>query len=151
MPSRGCGVGRRWFAMGHFRTGPIATPSFDAPCEVCRHTGERTTVTLPDALDAELRHVAEGRGITGSERTREAIEHDLGGRGRRLRAAGAGRGGRDDLPARIEGIFAAAVARESSSSTRVGATPPSMPTTVTTGHHSSRRFTARVRGSFPRS
>ncbi len=35
---------------------------------------QRTTVKLPDDLDARLRHEAERRGITVSELTREAIE-----------------------------------------------------------------------------
>ena len=40
---------------------------------------KRTTVKLPDELDAKLRHEAERRGITVSELTREAIEDYLGG------------------------------------------------------------------------
>jgi predicted transcriptional regulator len=35
---------------------------------------KRTTVTLPDVLDARLRHVAAQRGITVSELARQAIE-----------------------------------------------------------------------------
>jgi hypothetical protein len=46
-----------------------------------------------------------------SELTREAVEHHLGGRDRRLRAAGAGRSGRDDISERIEEILAAEVAK----------------------------------------
>ncbi|MGH3659026.1 MAG: CopG family transcriptional regulator, partial [Micromonosporaceae bacterium] len=53
---------------------------------------KRTTVKLPDEVDARLRHEAARRGMTISELTREAIEIHLGGR-RRLRAAGAGRSG----------------------------------------------------------
>jgi predicted transcriptional regulator len=71
---------------------------------------KRTTVKLPDELDAKLRHEAERRGITVSEVTREAIEGHLGGRKRHLRAAGAGRSGRDDISERIEEILAAEVA-----------------------------------------
>ncbi len=71
---------------------------------------KRTTVKLPDELDARLRHEAERRGITVSDLTREAIEHHLGGRQRRLRAAGAGHSGRDDISERIEEILAAEVA-----------------------------------------
>jgi predicted transcriptional regulator len=71
----------------------------------------RTTVKLPDELDAKLRHEADRRGITVSELTREAIEDHLGGRARRLRAAGAGRSGRDDISERIEEILAAEVAK----------------------------------------
>ncbi|MCJ7781473.1 MAG: ribbon-helix-helix domain-containing protein [Acidimicrobiia bacterium] len=72
---------------------------------------KRTTVKLPDDVDAELRHEAARRGMTVSELTREAIKDHLGGGGRRLRAAGAGRSGRDDISERIEEILAAEVAR----------------------------------------
>ncbi len=65
----------------------------------------RTTIKLPDGLDARLRHEAERRGITISELTREAIETHLGVP-RRLRAAAAGRSGRDDISERIEEILA---------------------------------------------
>jgi predicted transcriptional regulator len=69
---------------------------------------QRTTVKLPDELDARLRHEAERRGITVSELTREAIEtHLVGGRRRRrLIAAGAGASGRHDIAERIEEILA---------------------------------------------
>jgi predicted transcriptional regulator len=66
---------------------------------------KRTTVKLPDDVDARLRHEAERRGVTISEVTREAIEEHLGGRRRTLNAAGAGRGGRDDISERIEEIL----------------------------------------------
>jgi len=71
----------------------------------------RTTVKLPDELDARLRHEAERRGTTISELTRQAIEAHLGGAGprRRLLAAGAGRSGRSDVSERIEEILAAEV------------------------------------------
>ena len=65
----------------------------------------RTTVKLPDELDARLRHEAERRGMTISELTREAIEAHLGGR-RTLLATGAGRSGRSDVSERIEEILA---------------------------------------------
>jgi predicted transcriptional regulator len=70
---------------------------------------KRTTVKLPDELDALLRHEAQRRGMTVSALTREAIEHHLGGGGgrRRLGAAAAGRSGRDDISERIEEILAA--------------------------------------------
>ncbi len=74
---------------------------------------KRTTVKLPDDLDARLRHEAERRGSTVSELTREAIEHHLAspnGR-RRLLAAGAGRSGRSDVSERIEEILASEVGR----------------------------------------
>jgi predicted DNA-binding protein len=66
---------------------------------------KRTTVKLPDDLDARLRHEASRRQITIAELTREAIEAHLGGRRRRLLAAGAGRSGRDDVSERIEEIL----------------------------------------------
>ena len=56
---------------------------------------KRTSVKLPDDLDARLRHEAARRNLTVSELTREAIRRHLGGR--RLRAAGAGRSGRADI------------------------------------------------------
>jgi len=66
----------------------------------------RTTVKLPEELDAKLRHEAARRGMTISELTREAIETHLGGGRRRLAAAGAGRSGRSDISERIEEILA---------------------------------------------
>jgi len=72
---------------------------------------KRTTVKLPDSLDARLRHEAARRGLTISEITREAIELHVGGAERRLEAAGAGRSGRSDISERIEAILAAEVRR----------------------------------------
>ena len=74
---------------------------------------KRTTVKIPDALDALLRHEAERRGTTISEISREALEAYLGGSSprRRLGAAAAGRSGRSDVSERIEEILAAEVAR----------------------------------------
>lgn len=71
----------------------------------------RTTVKLPDEMDARLRHEAERRGTTISELTREAIEAHLGGgrTRRRLLAAGAGASGHTDISERIEAILAAEV------------------------------------------
>ena len=68
---------------------------------------QRTTVKLPDELDARLRHEAARRGVTVSALTREAIESHLGtGHGRRrLLAAGSGASGRDDISERIEAIL----------------------------------------------
>jgi Ribbon-helix-helix protein, copG family len=77
---------------------------------VCWHTMKRTTVKLPDDLDARLRHEAARRKVTIAELTREAIEAHLGGR-RRLMAAGTGRSGRDDISERIEEILRAEAAR----------------------------------------
>jgi len=71
----------------------------------------RTTVKLPDDLDARLRHEAERRGVTVSQLTREAIETMLDappGR-RRLLGAGAGASGRADISERIEEILASEV------------------------------------------
>lgn len=68
---------------------------------------KRTTVKLPDDLDAKLRHEADRRGVTISELTREAIEAHLGAkRGRRkLLAAGSGRSGSANISIRIEEIL----------------------------------------------
>lgn len=72
---------------------------------------KRTTVKIPDALDAQLRHEAQRRGTTISAISREALEAYLGSPGsRRLGAAGAGRSGRADISERIEEILAAEVA-----------------------------------------
>ncbi len=73
----------------------------------------RTTVKIPDALDARLRHEAERRGMTISDISREALEAYFGGPStrRRLGAAGVGRSGRTDVSERIEEILAAEVAR----------------------------------------
>ena len=68
----------------------------------------RTTIKLPEEVDARLRHEAERRGMTISELTREAIETHLGVR-RRLGAAAAGRSGHDDISERIEEILASEV------------------------------------------
>lgn len=62
---------------------------------------------LPDDLDVQLRREAARRNMTISEVAREAIERHVGGLPRRLRAAGAGRSGRDDISRRIEEILAA--------------------------------------------
>ena len=69
---------------------------------------QRTTVKLPDELDARLRHEAKRRGSTVSELTREAIENLLGAQHgkRRLLAAGAGASGSNDISERIEEILA---------------------------------------------
>jgi len=72
---------------------------------VCWHTMKRTTVKLPDDLDARLRHEAARRGSTISEVTREAIESHLGGSRRRLIAAKAGRSGHRDTARKIEQIL----------------------------------------------
>lgn len=72
---------------------------------------KRTTVKIPDDLDALLRHEAQRRGLTISVITREALEAHLGATPRRkLGAAAAGRSGRSDISERIEEILAAEVA-----------------------------------------
>jgi predicted DNA-binding protein len=72
---------------------------------VCWHIVKRTTVKLPDEIDARLRHEASRRGTTIAEITREAIEAHLGGPRHRLLAAKAGRSGRRDTARRIEEII----------------------------------------------
>jgi predicted DNA-binding protein len=68
----------------------------------------RTTVKLPDDLDARLRHEAKRRGSTIAEVTRTALEEHLGtGKRRRLDAAAAGRSGHSDISERIEEIIRA--------------------------------------------
>jgi Arc/MetJ-type ribon-helix-helix transcriptional regulator len=68
---------------------------------------KRTTVKLPDELDARLRHEAKRRGVTISELTREAIEEKLGmGKTRRLLSVGAGRSGGGNIAERIEELLA---------------------------------------------
>jgi Arc/MetJ-type ribon-helix-helix transcriptional regulator len=67
---------------------------------------KRTTVKLPEDLDAKLRQEAVRRGITVSELTREAIETHLnGGRRRVLRSAGTFRSASGDLSKRVDEIF----------------------------------------------
>lgn len=69
---------------------------------------KRTTVKIPDELDARLRYEARRRGTTISALTREALEAHLDeGRGLLLRAAGSGRSGEPNLSERIEEILAA--------------------------------------------
>ena len=73
---------------------------------------KRTTVKIPDELDARLRHEAERRGRTVSDLTRAAIESYLGvsdQASRPLLAAAAGRSGRDDISERIEEILSSEV------------------------------------------
>lgn len=75
---------------------------------------KRTTVKIPDPLDAQLRHEAERRGMTISALVREALEEHLsdGPRPRRkLLAAGVGQGSGESVAARIEEILASEVER----------------------------------------
>jgi predicted transcriptional regulator len=72
----------------------------------------RTTVKLPDDLDARLRHEAKRRGVTIADVTRAALEEHLGaGPRRRLGAKAAGRSGRSDISERIEEIIGAETGR----------------------------------------
>ncbi|MGH7778112.1 MAG: ribbon-helix-helix protein, CopG family [Candidatus Dormibacterales bacterium] len=66
---------------------------------------KRTTVKLPDELDARLRHEAKRRGTTVSEVTREAIETHLIGPAGRRRLGAAGRSGKSEVSHRIEEIL----------------------------------------------
>ena len=69
---------------------------------------KRTTVKLPDEVDARLRYEAQRRGMTISQLIREAIQNHLGAQ-RTLGAAAAGRSGRRDISERIEEILASEV------------------------------------------
>ena len=67
---------------------------------------KRTTVKLPDDLDAKLRAEASRCGMTVSELTREAIEAHLNvGPRRVLRSAGSFRSVSGDLSTRVDEIF----------------------------------------------
>ena len=70
---------------------------------------KRTTVKLPDELDARLRHESQRLGRTVSELTRDAIDLYLGGSNdqgkRHLLAAGTGRSGFQDISERVEDIL----------------------------------------------
>jgi hypothetical protein len=67
---------------------------------------KRTTVKIPDDLDAKLRAEAARRDITVSELTREALEAHLGiGQRRRLLSAGMFASGRSDVSERIEELL----------------------------------------------
>jgi hypothetical protein len=79
---------------------------------VCWHPLKRTTVKLPDDLDARLRHEAQRRGTTIAEVTRAALEAHIGtGTRRRLGAAGTGHSGQSDISERIEEIIHAETTR----------------------------------------
>ena len=72
---------------------------------------KRTTIKLPDELDAQLRHEAKRRGMTISELTREAVAAHLDADDpnrppRRFLAAGAMDSGETDLAHRIEEVLA---------------------------------------------
>ncbi len=71
---------------------------------------KRTTVKIPDELDARLRREAARTGLTISEVTRAALSSYLAapvaGQRRDFLAAGAGRSGRSDLAQNLEEILA---------------------------------------------
>ena len=68
---------------------------------------KRTTVKIPDELDAKLRHEAKRCRMTISDVTREALEAHLGqGRPLLRAAAGSGRSGYGNLSRRIDEIIA---------------------------------------------
>ena len=68
---------------------------------------KRTTVKLPEDLDARLRHEAARRRTTVAAITREALEAYLGTAGRRrLIAAKAGHSGQAGVSEQIETILA---------------------------------------------
>jgi predicted transcriptional regulator len=72
----------------------------------------RTTIKLPDELDAKLRHEAQRRGVTIADVTREALAEHLGStRRRRLGAAAAGHSGRSDISETIEEILRSEASR----------------------------------------
>jgi Arc/MetJ-type ribon-helix-helix transcriptional regulator len=78
---------------------------------------KRTTVKLPDELDARLRHEAKRLGVTVSELVREAIERRLTPDGqRRFLSVAAGRSDGPGVARRIEELL-----EEEASTGRFGA------------------------------
>jgi predicted transcriptional regulator len=73
---------------------------------------KRTTITLPDDLDARLRREAEQEGTTVSELTRAALEAHLGGgEARRPVATASDHSGQTDISEHIKNIIAAEASR----------------------------------------
>lgn len=70
---------------------------------------KRTTVKIPDELEARLRHEARRRRVAVSVLVREALEVHIGRRS--PRSFGAGRSGRSDISERIEEILASEAKR----------------------------------------
>lgn len=66
---------------------------------------QRTTVKIPDELDARLRHTAARRGTTISEVVRAALEEHLRKPARRLAGGRTFDSGRSDISERIEEIL----------------------------------------------
>ena len=64
----------------------------------------RTTVLVPDQVEAKLRHEADVRGLTYSDVVREALERHAGAR--RPRSIASGDSGRSDISARVDEILA---------------------------------------------
>jgi predicted transcriptional regulator len=86
--------------------GPLPEGILVPKLVVCWHTMKRTTVKLPDDVDARLRHEAERRDTTISCIVREAVEAHLGMQaGRHFMSAGAGHGDETDVARRIEEIL----------------------------------------------
>jgi len=104
------GMSRRWPSWWNSTETARSTcgPACTRPCrEICWHIMKRTTVKIPDELDAKLRHEAKRCGLTISDVTREALEAHLGQGRPLLRAAAAsGRSGYGNLSRRIEEIIA---------------------------------------------
>ena len=68
---------------------------------------KRTTVKIPDDLDAKLRHEAKRLNVTVSQLVREALEMRLGGSRRPylMAAAGSFRSGEKNLASRVDEII----------------------------------------------
>ncbi|CAN5541485.1 hypothetical protein BH23CHL2_BH23CHL2_09240 [soil metagenome] len=66
---------------------------------------KRTTVKIPDELDAWLRYEAKRRNVTISVLVREAIEQHLIKTPRRFHSQGVGWSGEGDLSVRVEEIL----------------------------------------------
>ncbi|MFI5009554.1 MAG: CopG family transcriptional regulator [Solirubrobacterales bacterium] len=74
---------------------------------------KRTTIMLPDALDARLRHEARRRGVSIADVARGAIEKQLPepGQSRALSFFAIGAGGPTDASRRVEDFVGPAVDR----------------------------------------
>jgi Ribbon-helix-helix protein, copG family len=103
-------AGLSWCAWSH----TLLSPNGRRPAKCPRGmlaSMQRTTVKLPDDLDARLRHEAQRQGVTIAQITRTALEAHLGtGRRRRLGGAAAGRSGASDISERVEEIISSEIA-----------------------------------------